>query len=206
MLGRAVQLIRQAPSLSLANNLWIGRVPWQLAVLTIPEQLLIAILYPRLLVFKLFPKLAHYQPDPSCLQRALHGTVCSYELDVKAAASMVEGNLMPRRPAKLASLVAITLIGKGQVAKSWLHMTFRVRRQVVRDALTWLKINNPKYYAAIEISGERLQESPEDDVPKEIQSIGRQSTDTAILDSEGGGYVPDHDLFDAGSSEPSAGM
>ncbi|KAJ8590527.1 hypothetical protein M405DRAFT_861259, partial [Rhizopogon salebrosus TDB-379] len=35
------------PALSLANGMWIGRVPWQLQVLTFPEQLLIALLYPR---------------------------------------------------------------------------------------------------------------------------------------------------------------
>ncbi|KAF9234215.1 hypothetical protein BU15DRAFT_79235 [Melanogaster broomeanus] len=44
------------PRLSLANGLWIGRVPWQLAVLTFAEQLLVALLYPRVFVFKLFLK------------------------------------------------------------------------------------------------------------------------------------------------------
>jgi hypothetical protein len=44
------------PRYSLANQLWIGHVPWQLQVLTFPEQLLIALLYPRVFVFKLFPK------------------------------------------------------------------------------------------------------------------------------------------------------
>ena len=44
------------PWFSLANNLWIGEVPWQLKTLTFPEQLLIALLYPWVYVFKLFPK------------------------------------------------------------------------------------------------------------------------------------------------------
>ena len=44
------------PKMSLANGLWIGRIPWQLQVLTFPKQLLIALLYPRIYVFKLFPK------------------------------------------------------------------------------------------------------------------------------------------------------
>jgi hypothetical protein len=35
------------PPHSLANNLWIGRTPWELQVLTFPEQLLVALLYPR---------------------------------------------------------------------------------------------------------------------------------------------------------------
>ena len=44
------------PKMSLANGLWIGRIPWALKVLTFPEQLLIALLYPCIYVFKLFPK------------------------------------------------------------------------------------------------------------------------------------------------------
>lgn len=39
---------------SLANNLWIGDVPWVLKTLTFPEQLLIALAYARVYVFKLF--------------------------------------------------------------------------------------------------------------------------------------------------------
>ena len=34
------------PQYSLANNMWIGKIPWELQVLTVPEQLLIALLYP----------------------------------------------------------------------------------------------------------------------------------------------------------------
>lgn len=44
------------PKYSLANNLWVGDVPWELRRLTVPEQLLIAILYPRVFVFKMWPK------------------------------------------------------------------------------------------------------------------------------------------------------
>jgi hypothetical protein len=196
--------IDQPPSLSLANNMWIGSVPWELSVLTFPEQLLVALVYPRVYVFKLFPKLAHYQPDPSCLQRALRGTVCSYELDVKGAADMVQGKLMPQKPSQLASIVAITFVGKGQLPKNWLRNTFRVRRQVVSDALAWLKVHNPKYYGGIEISDERLQELPEDDIPNEINSIVRHCTETSVLDQEGSGYVPDHDdAEDTSSAMPS---
>jgi len=44
------------PKMSLANGLWIGRIPWALQVLTFPEQLLIVLLYPCIYVFKLFLK------------------------------------------------------------------------------------------------------------------------------------------------------
>lgn len=44
------------PKFALANRMWIGKIPWELQVLTFPEQLLIALLYPRVYVFKLYPK------------------------------------------------------------------------------------------------------------------------------------------------------
>lgn len=54
---RDLQKLGQTPpKYSLANDLWIGKVPWQLRTLSFPEQLLIALLFPRVYVFKLFPK------------------------------------------------------------------------------------------------------------------------------------------------------
>jgi hypothetical protein len=62
----------------------------------------------------------------------------------------------------------------------------------VRGALQWLKANN-RYYADIDINTERLTELPEDDVPEEILSVVRQSTDIGLVDQESAGYVPQHD-------------
>lgn len=123
------------PRHSLANRLWIGRVPWQLQVLTFPEQMLIALLYPRVYVFKLFPKRQGGVRNTSMLQRAMRGNVSTYDLDMGGIASMVEGKLMPHPPALLASLISVTFIGLGELPKNWIHSTFRVRRQVVSDAL-----------------------------------------------------------------------
>jgi len=177
------------PTLSLANNMWIGRIPEELATLTFPEQLLIANLYPRVFVFKLHPKKG-YHGDPSQLQRAMRGTVSTYELDLPGITSMLNGNMMPRPPAILASLVSITFIGLGRLPKNWLRQLFRVRRKEVAAALVWLKTNNPKYYGHIEIDANRLQQLPEDDVPIELTSIIRHSSDTGIIEQESAGYVP----------------
>ncbi|KAF8836903.1 hypothetical protein BDN67DRAFT_868948, partial [Paxillus ammoniavirescens] len=133
------------PHHSLANNLWIGQVPWQLQVLTFPEQLLIAHLYPRVYVFKLFPKKVGGVWDASGLQRAMCGNVSSYELNMNAIASMVSGKLMPCPPALLASLISVTFIGLGELPKSWIKSMLWVRRQVIFEALHWLKANNNKY-------------------------------------------------------------
>ncbi|KAF9236934.1 hypothetical protein BU15DRAFT_33175, partial [Melanogaster broomeanus] len=123
------------PQYSLVNNLWIGHIPWQLKVLSIPEQLLIALIYPRVFIFKLFPKKVGRVWDLLLCQKAMRGNVTTYTLDMKGIASMVEGSLMPCPPAILASLIAITFIGVGELPKNWMCSIFRVQRAVVGDAL-----------------------------------------------------------------------
>lgn len=182
------------PKFSLANNLWIGRIPWELKKLTFPEQLLIAHLYPRVFVFKLYPKSTGYTPGSATLQRAMRGNVSTYDLNIDAVTAMLDGKLMPRSLTVLSSLISVTYIGVGKLPKNWLHSTFRVRREAVASALAWLKANNPKYYGDITISTDALQNLPEDDVPDEILSIIRQSDDIGILDQEGAGYVRTDDI------------
>ena len=175
------------PKFSLANNLWIGAIPTELSTLTFPEQLLIAHLYPRAYVFKLFPKSGAGPVDG--LQRGMRGNVSTYELNANAVAAMVEGQLMPRPPTVLPSLIAITYIGIGRIPKSWIHSTFRVRRYHVARALKWLKTNNPKYYGDVVINQQQLDQLPEDDVPDEILGLIRQSDDMGLVDQESSGYV-----------------
>ncbi|KIK18418.1 hypothetical protein PISMIDRAFT_109548 [Pisolithus microcarpus 441] len=178
------------PKYSLANGLWIGDQPWVLQQLTFPEQLLIAHLYPRVYVFKLFPKRTSGTRDISSLQNAMRGNVTTFDQNMSAIANMVEGHLMPQRPTILASLITITFVGVSRLPKNWIRTTFRVQRDAVRDALLWLKTNNPKYYGGIEISDERLRSLPVDDVPIEITSVIRQSDDIGIIEQESEGYVP----------------
>ena len=45
-----------------------------------------------------------------------------------------------------------------------------MRRQVVYDALVWLKLHNP-IYADVHIDGSRLAHLPEDDMPDELLAI-----------------------------------
>ena len=168
------------PKFSLANNLWIGRVPWELKKLTFPEQLLITHIYPRVFIFKLYLKLATHGQQPATLQRGMRGTVSSYNLNVDAAAAMVEGKLMPRPLSVLSSVISITYIGIGKLPKNWLHSTFCVRREAVASALAWLKANNPKYYGDIAISADELKRLPNDGIPDKILSIVQQSDDVGI--------------------------
>jgi hypothetical protein len=110
-----------------------------------------------------------------------------------AISSMVHGNLMPHPPAVLASIISVTFIGLGELPKKWLYSTFRVRRHAVFEALTWLKKNNPKYYGDIDIDPECLGSLPDDEVPKEILGIVRQTEDIGLIDQESDSYVPSDD-------------
>jgi hypothetical protein len=126
----------------------------------------------------------------------MRGTVTTYDLNMEGISAMVEGELMPRPPEVLASVISVTYVGLGELPKNWLHNTFRVRRDVVRRALVWLKASNPKYYGHIRIDPARIQALPEDDVPLAISSVIRQSTDTGIVDQESDGYVIQHEEFE----------
>jgi hypothetical protein len=177
------------PPLSLAAGLWVGPVPIELSSLTLPETLLIAKKFPRAFVCKLWPK-DRRGANPDNLQRALKGNVTSFDLNTQAVSDMISGNLMPRPPRLLASLITITFISRFPLPASWLKGTFRVRRGHVRDALKWLKENNA-YYCDIEIDEAQLQALPEDGVPDELLSIVRQEKDELNIARENDGYIPD---------------
>ena len=123
----------------------------------------------------------------------MRGNVSTYQMNMDAITSMIEGKMMPRPPSILASLITITFVAAGKIPKAWLHTTFRVRHAVVKGALLWLKENNAKYYGDIEINAERLSHLPEDDVPEEIHALVRQTEDIGVLDEESDGYVPNND-------------
>ena len=176
------------PKYALTNDMWIGDIPPELAMLTLPEELLIARHYPKCYIVKLFPK-EKRNMQPSDLQRAIRGNVTLYNMNSNDVVKMLEGQLMPQSVSSLSSILAITYIGTRKLPKDWLKSTFRVRRHVVHDALLWLKNHNP-FYSDIGISMERLQDLPEDDVPNEISSIVRHENDENVAVRESEGYAP----------------
>ena len=44
------------PGSALANNMWIGDIPYELHILTLPESVLVAWYFPAAHIVKLFPK------------------------------------------------------------------------------------------------------------------------------------------------------
>lgn len=191
---------RTLPKFSLANNLWIGDVPSVLSALTIPEQLLIARHYPRCYVFKLFPRDydAHIPPDQ--LFTAMAGNASLFEMNTQEVVEMVIGQRMPSAVVTLASVIAITFVGSARLPINWLKKTFRVRREVVYEALKWLHENNP-IYADIVIDPVRLKDLPDDDVPEELMSVMRREDDDEVARRECESYVPNEDEMGAMSNE-----
>ena len=188
------------PRFSYANGLWYGPLPEELRVLTLPEILLISLNYPRVYLVKLQPKRGANRYDPETLQKALVGNVISFEQNTKQMAEMTMGNLMPRKPAILASLVSVALVSVGPLKKSWLANTFKVRRAYVWRALLWLKKNN-RHYNDVKISEDNLAQLPEDDIPASIYDFIRRDDNPDTADKEREGYVPTDVGNDTGSNQ-----
>ena len=107
--------------------------------------------------------------------------------------SMLDGKLLPHRPAHLAYVISVALVGPGPLKKDSLRSNFKVRRNLVRRALLWFKLHNPKHYGHINISEENLLEYLEDDIPIEVLAVARHCADTGVVEQESLGYVPVQD-------------
>jgi hypothetical protein len=178
------------PQLALANNMWIGDVPDELAVLTLPETILIARHFPAAHIVKLFPA-SKGAPSVNC---ALRGNISTYRLDTDEIADMVQGNIMPNPSKVLASTIGVTVIGPKNIREKTLPGFLWVCRKQVQDALVWLKANNP-LYADIVISFERLEQIMKNGIPYEVLHAIRHSDDIDELERERAGYVPEDDQF-----------
>jgi hypothetical protein len=145
-------------------------------------------------IFKLFPKgSAQYGIPDDHLQRGMRGNVTSFELNNSDVTKMINAELMPRPVSILASVLSITIIGvKKTVDPDTLYM-FRVRRKVVRSALSWLQRYNPTYYGTIKIDEPGITSLPVDDIPMEILVNIRHEENALVIETESNGYAPTGD-------------
>lgn len=194
-------LKNRLPLYSLANDMWIGRIPHELAVLTLPEQVLIARYFPASYIVKLYPKnKAAWKWDRESLNSGIKGNVSTYRLDSTQIASMIEGNLMPQPAMLIAATLGITIVGPRNLPERCMPGFLRVRRGRVKAALSWLKTNNP-FYANIVISSERLNMLPVDAVPDELLVVAKYSNNCQLLEQEREGYVPSDENEEAENHE-----
>jgi hypothetical protein len=83
-------------------------------------------------------------------------------------------------------------VGPSNLPEKTLPGFLRVNRARVRDALQWLKKNNP-LYQNIDICKERLNDLPIDNVPTEISCLTWHLQDEHLLAEETDGYIPEED-------------
>ncbi|KAF7310022.1 ATP-dependent DNA helicase [Mycena indigotica] len=170
------------PRLALANNMWIGDVPFQLEILTLPEQLLVALYFPAAAANA-------GGIEAIAINEKLRGNVSTFRLPTAQIIDMAAGQIVPRPSLILASLIGVTFVGVDRKALPTLKTLFRVRRQRVFEALLWLKQNNT-VYRDITIDSGAIQKLPEDDIPSEISENVRYSTDVDAVGREHAGYAP----------------
>lgn len=158
----------QTPKFSLANKMWIGDIPTQLSILTLPERLLISIYFPSAYIVKLYPKAPNARHWHGLdVNMGLRGNVSTYKLDISGIHDMVKGNLLPRPPEILASLISVTLVGPRGKPERAIRGLCQVRHRRILDALLWLKQHN-LFYKTITIDDSILSRLPDDDVPESI--------------------------------------
>ena len=189
------------PACALANGMWIGATPHDLAYLTLPERLLIAKYFPAAYIIKLYPKkkgARHW--DQRQMYSGLKGNVSTYQLDQGQISSMIDGTIMPQQTKILAATLGITFVGPKNLPEKSFPSIFKVRRTRVRKALEWLKTNNP-LFANITISESRLAELPEDDIPYELRVTAKLSTDVDKVHAEHEGYVPSQEAGDGDADD-----
>nr|GAT45226.1 predicted protein [Mycena chlorophos] len=183
-------LLGDLPRFALANNLWIGDIPFELSVLDLAERLLIGLHFPAVYVIKLFPKAPYGKHlKESTIASGVRGNVSTYRLGTNEIAEMVSDQQLPRPAALLSALIAVTFVGFKKLPLRILSKEFEVRRHRVRDALLWLKANNP-LYADVDICEECLNALPEAGVPAEIELNVRYTADESVVLREHAGYVP----------------
>jgi hypothetical protein len=135
------------------------------------------------------------------LYSGMAGNATLFDLNTQEVVEMLEGQRMQSPVASLASVIAITFISSRNLPMDWLKKTFRVRRQVVYNALLWLKAHNP-IYADIRIDERRLALLPEDDMPNELLAIVRHDRDDDLTKREGDSYLFGEDMIRGDDEEP----
>ncbi|KAJ7893675.1 hypothetical protein B0H14DRAFT_2334712, partial [Mycena olivaceomarginata] len=137
------------PLRSLANHLWVGKVPWQLQDLSYAEKMLVA-------------KVRHNR----CVVRVASGRgKLSANAIMFANPTMKVYNILPPTKDELSEVLAFVFLGPTKPTEEEFRRTpMLVRRDRVKTALDWLKLNHSDY-SDLEISLENLVHLPENGIP-----------------------------------------
>ncbi|KIK54308.1 hypothetical protein GYMLUDRAFT_249635 [Collybiopsis luxurians FD-317 M1] len=190
--------IPKTPAIALANNMWIGDVPFELQNLTLCERILISRYLATAYIVKLYPK--DGTRNENQLYSALRGNVSSYFLNTEKVAAFLDPGYLPPNPKILSATIGVTFIGRRKIPLKYLPKYLSVDHRKLLNALKWLIANNP-LYKGIKISEKHLAALPEGAVPLEVQNNIRWLPDETVLIEEHNGYVPDADGDECESSD-----
>ncbi|KAJ7083513.1 hypothetical protein C8R43DRAFT_909503, partial [Mycena crocata] len=140
---------RVLPLFSLANHIWIGQVPWQLQDLSFAEKMLIA-------------KVRHNR----CVIRVASGRGKMSANAIMFSSPVVKVyHILPPSKDDISEVMAFIFVGPARPTdQEYVRTPMLVRREKVRHALEWLKLNHEDY-AQLEISSENLADLPESGIP-----------------------------------------
>ncbi len=157
------------PLLALANNMWIGEVLRELAILNLAERILVARTIPCCYLIKLFPKAEnlHLWAKDDAMYYKMRGNVSTHPLNNDHIAGLVSSEVLPPQARVLAAVIGITFVAPKGMKLPGLPRELHIRRRRVHEALLWLKHNNPLYKNVI-ISDTLLNQLPLDGVPEEL--------------------------------------
>ncbi|KAK0453973.1 hypothetical protein EV421DRAFT_1701446 [Armillaria borealis] len=127
----------QMPPLALANNMWIGKVPLELSILSLAERILIARHLPCTYLVKMYPKAEHAEHwlADDAVYLGLKGNISTHPLNTSHIAGLVSANVLPPQARVLSTVIGITFIGPRGVKMRELPRIFHVRRERVHKAL-----------------------------------------------------------------------
>ena len=172
------------PAGALANNMWIGDVPIELAILSLPERILISRYFPAAYIVKLHPRSrGHVSSGAPSFNSGLRGNVSTYQLNTSDISSMIQGDRLPHHPAVLSATIGISIVGPNNVREKSLLKFLNVSQRRVCQALRFLKNNNP-FYEHIQISDDNLSLLLDDGVPLELSNVVREMNNNGVLDQE----------------------
>ena len=168
------------PKCALANNMFRGPTPPELEGLTLTEQLLISKYRTRVFLVKL--RDTSGKGDPAARQEALKGSVTSFEHETEQAVEM-----LPAAPDSLVDQVAVLFVGTKKPHPDAFKRILEVRREKVRQALTFLAVHIPLYKTCV--SQAQIDALPENGIPDSLRETIVHADRQAEQD-DNRGYIP----------------
>ncbi|KAJ7321531.1 hypothetical protein DFH08DRAFT_917223 [Mycena albidolilacea] len=172
------------PPNSLANNLRIGELPWQLKDLTWAEKMMIA-------------KVRHNR----CVVRVASGRGKLVANAIMFATPIRKVyDTLPLSQDELSEVLVFVFLGSAKPTdEDFVRTPMFVRRQRVKDALDWLKLNH-RDYSCLEISQSNLEALPEAGIPCGVEWKQTEAEESNLIPEamsldNNGDDLPENSMF-----------